>query len=90
MVTVSAHAISRYRERVSPVDYDAALAALSTRAIEAAADFGAHIVRLAGGQRVVIEEQTVVTVLPAENYRKQIARNGLGRYGRSRRFMEDE
>ncbi|MGE4307079.1 MAG: hypothetical protein AB7E24_23970 [Novosphingobium sp.] len=82
MIRVSAHAISRYRERVADVSYDEARAALSIRAVECAAAFGAKFVRLAGGQRIVIENGVVVTVKPATEYRRQVRRNGLGRYGR--------
>ncbi len=46
MIHVSSHAISRYRERVAPVSYDEAVAALSTAVIERAAAFGARYVRL--------------------------------------------
>lgn len=66
MIRVSSHAISRYRERVALVDYGTALAVLSSAAIQAAASFGAKYVRLGTGQRVVIEDGAVVTVLPAD------------------------
>lgn len=61
---VSTHAIIRYRERVRPVSYDEARAALSSAVIERAAQFGCEYVRLGTGQRVVIERGCVVTVLP--------------------------
>jgi len=83
MIHVTAHAVSRYRERVEPVGYDEAVAALTSPAVQAAFDFGARFVRLAGGQRIVIEDGRVVTVLPADNYRKQVQRKGFGRYGKS-------
>lgn len=83
MIHITAHAVSRYRERVEPVGYDEAYAALTSPAVRAAFDFGARYVRLAGGQRIVIENGRVVTVLPADNYRKQVQRKGLGRYGKS-------
>ena len=47
MIHVSSHAISRYRERVAPVSYDEAVAALSTAVIERA---GAAGVRDEAGQ----------------------------------------
>jgi hypothetical protein len=74
MIHVSSHAISRYRECVAPVSYDEARAALATPVIEAAACFGAHYVRLGGGQRVVIEEGTVVTVLEPRHHHKPCRR----------------
>lgn len=77
---ISSHAISRYRSRVEPVDYDTAHAALSSPIVQAAARFGCSIVRLPTGQRIVIENYTVVTVLPAEQFKRQIQRQGVGRY----------
>lgn len=62
---VTSHAISRYRTRVAPVDDDAARAALSSPVIVKAAEFGARCVRLPTGQRIVIEDHHVATVLPA-------------------------
>lgn len=61
---ITGHAISRYRERVEPVDYATAHTRLQCPAVEAAADFGAPFVRLPGGQRIVLKGHTVVTVLP--------------------------
>lgn len=51
-----------------------------------AAQIGARFVRLSGGQRIVLQDWTVVTVMPAENYRKQVRRRGMGRYGASERI----
>jgi hypothetical protein len=68
---VSSHAISRYRSRVEPVDYDTAHAALTTPAILAAAKFGCSSVRLPSGQRIIIEENTVVTVLPSPKTKRR-------------------
>ena len=79
---VTAHAIERYQQRVEHCSDDHAIAALTCKAVRIAADFGAGIVRLAGGQRVVIDEGTVVTVLPSENYKRQVQRVGLPRYNR--------
>lgn len=67
---VTGHAISRYRERVDPgADFDRAHAALTSAAVERAAGFGAPFVKLGTGQRIVIVEHRVVTVLPADNPR---------------------
>lgn len=82
MIRVSSHAISRYMERVRRCRYDEAYAALSCPAVVSAIAFGAKFVRLAGGQRIVIENGVVVTVQPAVNYRRQVRRVGLSRYGR--------
>ena len=81
MVHVTHHAIQRYVERVSPVTEDEARQALSSKAIEIAADFGARFVRLATGQRICVRDHAVITVLPAENYRRKIRRVGRGRFG---------
>jgi len=81
-LTVSSHAISRYRERVAPVSYEDAKAALTSPTILFAAEYGAHYARLGTGQRVVIEDHCIVTVLPSDHYRRQVKRHGLGRYGR--------
>lgn len=57
---VTPHAIERYRERVA----DVAPIEVCRRLNSAATDFGAPFVKLSGGQRVVIEDGHVVTVLP--------------------------
>jgi hypothetical protein len=85
-VIITAHAIERYRERVRPCSDDDAREALSSRAINAAIVFGARFVRLGTGQRIALTGDTVITVLPAENYRRQIGRVGRGRYGHECRF----
>ena len=66
MIRVSAHAVSRYRERVADVPETEAVEAMRSPAVQAAADFGAPYVRLATGQRIAIENGVVVTVLPKE------------------------
>lgn len=81
MLTVSHHAIQRYQERVANVTEEQARAALSTRAIQIAAKFGARFVRLGTGHRVAISDSVVVTVLPIEHFKKQVHRHGLGRFG---------
>lgn len=62
---VSSHAVSRFRERVAPVSYEEAYRALSTQAARAIAFAGQAqcFVRLPGGQRMVIQNEVVVTVL---------------------------
>lgn len=67
MIHITHHAITRAMERVPGIRTEAqARALLSTRAIDAAAHFGAKYVRLGTGQRVVIECGSVVTVLPSD------------------------
>lgn len=62
------HAIQRYRERVADVPACEIWRALDIPAVRLAIDFGARFVRLAGGQRLVLEENRVVTVLPREHW----------------------
>lgn len=90
MIHVTAHAIERYQERVQNLPCEAVIERLTCPAVMIAAQFGATIVRLSGGQRVILKGSAVVTVMPADNFKRQIARQGLGRMGRSTRFMEDE
>lgn len=90
MIHVTAHAIERYQERVENLSHEAVTERLSCRAVQVAIAFGAPTVRLSGGQRIIIKDGDVITVLPAENYRKQIARHGMGRFGKSTRFLEDK
>lgn len=78
---VSSHAIERYQERIANVSDDEARAALSSRAIQLAASFGARFVRLATGHRVAIADNTVTTVLPPMHHKRQVHRVGLGRFG---------
>lgn len=62
------HAIKRYRERVADVPACEVWRALDIPAVRIAIEFGARFVRLAGGQRLVIEEDRVVTVLPRDHW----------------------
>lgn len=80
MVRVSSHAVSRFRERVAPLPEAEVRAILSSTIIERAAAFGACFVRLGTGHRIVIQGDAVVTVLPADHYRRQIRRYGMPRY----------
>lgn len=86
MIHVTLHAIQRYQERVANVPAKEAHQALTTPAILIAAEFAGHqtaYVRLATGQRVVVKDHAIVTVQPAEHFRRQIHREGLGRFGKS-------
>ena len=78
---VSQHAIDRFRERVANLPDQAIVDALSTPAIQLAAALGAECyVRLPSGQRIAVKDRTVVTVLPAEQYQRQVRRQGTGRF----------
>lgn len=72
-VHITDHAVVRYRERVAAVTEEAARIALSSATIRAAISFGAHFVRLGTGQRVVIEGDRIITVLPAGTGLRQFA-----------------
>lgn len=82
MLKVTAHAILRYQERVEPVSDECAREILSGPLFQTAAKFGARYVRLGTGQRIVIEQGIVKTVLPTENYKRNIGRIGRGRFGK--------
>lgn len=81
-VFLTRHAIQRYRERVADVPACEIWRALDSRAVRCAIEIGARFVKLAGGQRVVLEENRVVTVLPADHWlgsldwRNDLKRNG--------------
>jgi len=62
-ITVTRHAIERYQERVEPVSDEEAVARLSCPAMQKAVAFGARYVVLGCGNRAVIVENRVVTVL---------------------------
>lgn len=71
-VHVTHHAIDRYIERVRPVDRISAREAMlaAQRGIEAAAAFGAHVVRLPEGAGLIVRGLNpvrVVTVLAPGN-----------------------
>ena len=57
MITVTAHAIDRYIERVEPVDRETAYAIIAgaERTIEAAARFGATVVRLPNRAKLLLD-----------------------------------
>ena len=69
------HAINRYRERVADVPACEIWRALNCAAVRAAIDFGARYVRLSGGQRVVLRDDHVVTILPAQFRLQALARS---------------
>lgn len=67
MITVSAHAMERYRERVADLPNVKIARQLMTPIVVTACRFGAHYVRLPSGHRLVLREWTIVTVLPADH-----------------------
>lgn len=64
MVHITAHAIIRFRERVEDLPDELVIERLSRPVFQAAAEFGAPYVKLGTGQRVVIRNGVMVTVLP--------------------------
>ena len=73
-VYLTRHAIQRYRERVADVPAAEIWAALDCAAVRVAISFGARFVRLAGGQRIVLCENRVITVLPRDHCRGSLTR----------------
>lgn len=69
MLTITAHAIDRYRERVADLPRDEIIRALSSPVIEQAARMGAVSVILGTGQRVVLAGSCVVTIKPKGSWR---------------------
>lgn len=62
---VTTHATERYLERVNPrATWAEAEQALSSPFIQAAANWGVPFVKLGTGQRVVIQDHKIITVLP--------------------------
>jgi len=75
-LTITAHALKRYRERIADLPEAAILAHLDTPAVQTAIAIGAPYVRLATRHRVVIKGSTIVTILPADCRRGFVARWG--------------
>lgn len=61
---ITAHAIQRYRERVKDIPLGEICAHLRSPVFQKALEFGAPFVKLAGGQRAVIADGKVITILP--------------------------
>lgn len=75
---VTDHAVLRFRERVIGCTEQEAVAAMSTARIRAAIAFGAKMIRLGGGQRLIIRDHAIITVTPATRQ----SRNWLDRTSR--------
>lgn len=71
---ISQHAIERYRERVADLPDDVIRAALNSKVIRLASSIGAPFVKLPGGQRIVVQNAAVVTVLPSEHKTHRLVR----------------
>lgn len=83
MTHITRHAIERAIERVPGItSVEQAIAILSAPIFQRAIEFGAKYVKLARGQRVVIENGRIVTVLPKEH------RAGLMNLERDQKFRE--
>lgn len=75
---ITDHACQRYAERVRPCTQDEARTAMSSAFIQTAIAFGARIIRLGGGQRLIIRNKVIVTVVPADRSRAQLDRMSRG------------
>ena len=73
---VTLHAIERYQQRVEDVPAAVVSRRLNAPVFQCAADFGARYVKLPGGQRVVIVESRVITVLSTEHGAACLDRQG--------------
>lgn len=65
-IIITTHAAHRWIERINPrATFDQAIAEIEahTRAIQVAAEFGCHYVRLGNGARLVLDGARVTTVL---------------------------
>jgi hypothetical protein len=71
-MTITEHAVRRYRERVEPVTPAVAMARIADAAPAArcAADFGCDTVRLGNGARLRLVGDVVVTVLERRGGRR--------------------
>ncbi|GAM06345.1 hypothetical protein [Novosphingobium sp. MBES04] len=76
MIRITSHAITRAMERLPGIQSEAeAIAALDTPAVQCAAEFakGAKVhVKRDTGQRIVIEDGKVTTVLPPNTWKHKL------------------
>lgn len=63
MTPITDHAIVRYLERVKGVDMDAIRAEMQSASLAAAVEFGAKVLIGRHGERLVIRDGIVVTVI---------------------------
>lgn len=80
-LSISHHAIARYRERVADGTDEEIIALMSGKAFAVAAMMGRCAVIMCCGARAVVEDGTVVTVLPpgkrVMNWARQAELRGL-------------
>lgn len=76
MIRVTPHACRRFSERVRLCSVEEARDTILShvRAIEAAAAFGCEIIRLGGGERLILDGSTVVTVYAPHTLPRQLRR----------------
>lgn len=83
VLRVTAHAIERAMERIPGIESEAqAREVLERPVIHFAADLAGDadcFVRLTTGERICIRDHTVLTVYPAEHYRRNVRRLGRKR-----------
>jgi hypothetical protein len=79
VIQVTAHAIQRFMERVAPVGWDEARAAILSHAssIEVAARFNCAIVKLGDGSRLALDGERVVTVYARGMLPRQCRNGGV-------------
>lgn len=68
MTAISDHACLRYLERVYGVDIDKVRAEMNTPALTRAVEFGARVLIGKHGERLVIRDGIVVTVIAKARY----------------------
>lgn len=68
MIEISDHAVLRYMERVYGVDIDAIRAEMLTPALAQADEFGCPVLIGRHGERLVIREGVVVTVIAKQRH----------------------
>lgn len=74
-IHVTHHAVERYQERVRNLPDDQVRQLICTsKAVQLAVSIGAPFVRLGTGQRLVLIEGRVVTVLPQDQYPTSLKR----------------
>jgi hypothetical protein len=78
VIFVTAHAVERFQQRVAPLPWEEAKAAILSHspAIEAAADFHCPIVKLGDGSRLALDGHRVVTVYARGMLPRQCRRGG--------------
>jgi hypothetical protein len=70
---VTLHAIERYQQRVENVPAIEVHRRLNAPALRKAAEFGARFVRLSGGQRIVMKDWRIITILPRDHCRGSLS-----------------